>query len=91
VPDGPPPTVHGHEAHEIVSWLQKAVRRGDTEAAVYGALELEHSGLGAWLWKRLRVICSEDVGPAWPEGPAVIDASTGPTSTSRRARAATTC
>jgi replication-associated recombination protein RarA len=77
VADGPPATVHHHEAHEIVSWLQKAIRRGDTEAAVYCALELEHSGLGAWLWKRLRVICPEDVGPAWPEGPAVIEALHG--------------
>lgn len=72
--EGPPPTVHDHEPREIVSWLQKAIRRSDTEAALYAALELSHSGYGHWLWARLRVICSEDVGHAWPEGPSVIEA-----------------
>ena len=75
--EGPPPTRHGHPPHEIVSWLQKAIRRGDTDSAIYCALELSTSGFGPWLWKRLRVVCSEDVGPAWPEGPAVIEALHG--------------
>jgi replication-associated recombination protein RarA len=69
-----PTTVGGHDAAEVVSWLQKAIRRGEEEDAVYCVVQLERSGLGAWAWKRLRVIVSEDVGLAWPESPAVIAA-----------------
>jgi replication-associated recombination protein RarA len=69
-----PTTVRGYDAREVVSALQKCIRRGLDDEAVYWAVELERSGLGAWCWKRLRVIVSEDVGLAWPEGPAVIAA-----------------
>ena len=69
-----PTTVRGYDAAEVVSALQKCIRRGEAEAAVYWAAELDRSGYGAWCWKRLRVIVSEDVGVAWPEGPAVIAA-----------------
>ena len=71
---GPPRTVGGHDAGEVVSWLQKAIRRGQEDDAIYCAVQLERSGFGAWAWKRLRVIVSEDVGLAWPEGPTVIAA-----------------
>jgi replication-associated recombination protein RarA len=74
--EGPPPTVHGHPPHEIVSWLQKAIRRGDTDAAIYCALELSTSGFGPWLWKRLRVICSEDCAVD-PHLPATVEALHG--------------
>jgi replication-associated recombination protein RarA len=69
-----PTTARGYDARELVSWLQKAIRRGEVDDALYVAAELERSGYGWWLWKRLRVIVTEDVGPAWPEGPAVIEA-----------------
>jgi replication-associated recombination protein RarA len=65
-------TVNGHSAWEVVSALQKAIRRGEMDDALYWATDLDLSGYGNWLWRRLRIICSEDVGPAWPEGPAVI-------------------
>jgi len=74
VSQGSPDTPHGHDAHEAVSALQKATRRGDTEGAAYFAWQLEVAGLGAWCWRRLKIITSEDVGHAWPEGPAVIRA-----------------
>ena len=56
------PTRHGHDAHEIVSWLQKAIRRSDVDAALYCAVELGLS-YPDWLVKRLRIISSEDVDP----------------------------
>jgi replication-associated recombination protein RarA len=68
------PTISGHESAEVVSALQKCIRRGQVDQALHWAVELDRSGYGAWCWKRLRIICSEDVGPAWPEGPATIDA-----------------
>jgi replication-associated recombination protein RarA len=78
VPDsGPPQTPHGHDPFEAASALQKMVRRGQTEDAVYWAWQMYSAGLGAWAWRRVRTICSEDVGHAWPEGPAVINALHG--------------
>jgi replication-associated recombination protein RarA len=67
-------TERGFDAREVVSALQKMIRRGQTDDALYWAVELDRSGYGAWCWKRLRIITSEDIGPAWPEGPATIHA-----------------
>jgi replication-associated recombination protein RarA len=74
VSEGPPPTIHGHQPHEVVSALQKAVRRGEMDGAMYWAAELDRSGYGAWMWKRLLVIASEDVGVADPHLIATIRA-----------------
>ncbi|HMS73404.1 MAG TPA: hypothetical protein PKB03_10260 [Baekduia sp.] len=61
-----PPTRRGYDPPEVVSALQKAVRRSDTDAALYWSIELALSGYGNWCWKRIRTICSEDIGPAVP-------------------------
>ena len=75
-------TRNGYEYGEVVSALQKCIRRGREREALAFAFELAEPGdegsqipgYGNGLWKRLRIICSEDIGPAWPEGPAVIRA-----------------
>ena len=61
-----PPTARGYDVSEVVSAFQKAVRRSDTHAALYWAYELDKSNFGAWAWKRMKVMCSEDIGPAAP-------------------------
>lgn len=72
-PSGPPPTRHGHPLDEAASALQKACRRSDSESAVYWARELlEHHP--HYLWHRLAVICSEDIGLANEHLPATIAA-----------------
>lgn len=58
-----PPTRRGYDAREVVSALQKAIRRSDVDQALYWAFELHRSGLGAWLFKRFRVIAVEDCSP----------------------------
>jgi replication-associated recombination protein RarA len=68
------PTVGGHRIDVVASLLQKAIRRGLEEDALWAATELDLSGLGNYAWKRLRVITSEDVGLAEPTMPAVIAA-----------------
>jgi replication-associated recombination protein RarA len=73
-PFGSLTSARGYRMGEVASAMQKAIRRGEADNAVYWAVELDRSGFGKYAWKRLRVITSEDVGPAWPEGPAVIDA-----------------
>lgn len=67
-------TLRGFVVGEVVSALQKAVRRSQEREAVVWAVELDQSGHGNYLWNRLEIICSEDVGVAWLEGPAVIAA-----------------
>jgi replication-associated recombination protein RarA len=64
----------GFVMDEVSSALQKSIRRGEERQAIFWASELDLSGYGNYAWKRLRIICSEDVGVAWPEGPAVIRA-----------------
>ena len=76
VTSGAPETPHGHEAFEAISALQKAIRRGDVEGAAYFAWQLEAAGLGAWLWRRLRIIDSEDCAVD-PHLPATIEALHG--------------
>jgi replication-associated recombination protein RarA len=63
---------HGYKLDEVVSALQKSTRRGDSDGALFWAWELNVSGYGAWAWRRLFTICSEDVGLAEPTAPAVI-------------------
>ena len=66
-------TEHGYRCDECISALQKAVRRCDADGAVWWAHELNISGFGGWVWKRLLIIVSEDVGLAEPNAPAVVN------------------
>jgi replication-associated recombination protein RarA len=59
-------TQNGYGLDEIISALQKDIRRGHEEAALYWALELLPR-YEAYLWRRLLVICNEDIGIAQPE------------------------
>jgi replication-associated recombination protein RarA len=65
-------TLNGYHADEVISALQKAIRRGDADGAVFWVHEANLSGLGGWAWRRLFTITSEDVGLADPGAPAVI-------------------
>lgn len=59
-------TVGGYRCEEVASAVQKSIRRADTDAALFWATELDLSGFGEYVWKRLRIIASEDIGPADP-------------------------
>lgn len=63
----PWPTVGGYDYYEVVSALQKAIRRGEEEEALFWGTELYLSEYADHAWKRLLVISSEDVGIAAPE------------------------
>jgi replication-associated recombination protein RarA len=67
---------HNYDAFEVVSALQKCIRRGLEEDALYWAYELAESpntNYYSWLWARLKVIACQDVGPANPIMPLLID------------------
>ena len=67
-------TIRGFDPGEVISALQKAIRRCDETQTVQWAVELDQSGCGEYLWSRFMVILSEDIGVAWPDGPSVMRA-----------------
>jgi replication-associated recombination protein RarA len=67
-------TVNGHLLPEVVSALQKCIRRGLVDDALYWAVDMYLTGYDEYCWKRLRIMASEDVEPAEPRLPATIAA-----------------
>jgi replication-associated recombination protein RarA len=65
-------TVRGYDFYELLSALQKDIRRGREYEALFWAAELETFNATA-LWNRLRIIASEDVGIASPFVPVIVD------------------
>jgi replication-associated recombination protein RarA len=65
-------TKRGYDLHELLSALQKDIRRGQEYEAVFWAVELESLNPRA-LWNRLKVIASEDIGIANDLAPLVVD------------------
>jgi replication-associated recombination protein RarA len=59
-------TASGYLNSECTSAMQKCIRRGLEEEALFWATELDLAGYGAYVWKRLRIIASEDIGMADP-------------------------
>ena len=69
-------TRHGFRADELVSTLQKEIRRGHVENAAVTAYEMASSSaaLDDHLWKRLRIISAEDIGFGNPSAALLVDA-----------------
>ncbi len=59
-------TKKGYDFFECSSALQKCIRRGMEDEALYWAVELYDSNFSEYVWKRLRIMSSEDVGLAEP-------------------------
>mmetsp|Transcript_40429 Transcript_40429/g.116221 ORF Transcript_40429/g.116221 Transcript_40429/m.116221 type:complete len:771 (-) Transcript_40429:38-2350(-) len=62
-------TKHFYPVDEVLSSLQKAVRRGHTSNAAFWAGELHVSGLSVIALKRLLIMAVEDVGITSPYAP----------------------
>ena len=56
-------TKHGYQAEELISALQKLIRRAETEQAATVAMEccMSSEALEDFVWKRLKAICVEDI------------------------------
>ncbi len=65
-------TKKGYDFFEVSSAMQKSIRRGIEDQAMFWAVELYDSGFSEYVWKRLRIMSSEDVGLAEPMMPATI-------------------
>lgn len=68
-------TLHDFPADEVISALQKEIRRGNTENAAMLAYEMltTSAELEAYLWGRLQVISVEDVGYGNLNAPMLIE------------------
>jgi len=66
-------TKDGHPLDEVISALQKCIRRAEEYKATYFAYTLHISGFGKYLWRRLSVISCEDCGTANPLTPVVVN------------------
>jgi replication-associated recombination protein RarA len=69
-------TFHGLPADQVISALQKEIRRGHTENAVLLGHEMliTSPALEDYLWYRLMVISVEDVGFGEPRAPVLVNA-----------------
>ena len=67
-------TRHGLQADEVISGLQKEIRRGRAENAALLAYEMLTSSaeLEAMLWRRLMVISVEDIGWGDLNAPSLV-------------------
>ncbi|HLV37027.1 MAG TPA: hypothetical protein VKY59_18020 [Spirillospora sp.] len=68
-------TLHDFPADEVISALQKEIRRGHTENAALLAYEMLITSpeLEAYLWHRLQVISVEDIGYGNLQAPVLIE------------------
>jgi replication-associated recombination protein RarA len=68
-------TEHGFAADEVISALQKCIRRGLTDNALLLGWEmyLTSPELEAMLWSRLAVIAVEDIGLGNPTAPILVE------------------
>ncbi len=64
-------TENNYDFGEVLSSLQKEIRRGHEVEAMYWALEL-YEKYGRALWTRLQVIVNEDIGLANPQALLLI-------------------
>lgn len=69
-------TYHGLPADQVISALQKEIRRGHTENAVLLAYEMmiTSPAMEDYLWQRLKVIAVEDIGFGEPQAPLMLHA-----------------
>jgi len=67
-------TVNGYGFFEATSAFQKAIRRGDETIALYFMVEFFNSNYAGYLWKRMKIIASEDIGLAAPAFHATLHA-----------------
>lgn len=70
-------TKNGYKLDEVVSALQKEIRRGNELMAKYWALEMNESGYWRYCFRRMQVIAGEDIGLANPEAMILVSSTFG--------------
>lgn len=67
-------TPGGYRMGEVASAMQKCIRRGLVDDALYWATEADLAGYGEYVFKRLQIIASEDIGQADPHAAVMVAA-----------------
>lgn len=65
-------TKHGYPLDEVASALQKSIRRGQEREACFWAYILIDDGKWRYMWRRLAVMASEDIGNADPMAAVMV-------------------
>lgn len=65
-------TKNGYDFFECTSSFQKSIRRGDEDNALFWAVELYISNYAEYVWKRMFVMLSEDIGLSNPVLPQQV-------------------
>jgi replication-associated recombination protein RarA len=65
-------TPGGYRMGEVASAMQKCIRRGLADDALFWATEADLAGFGEYVFKRLQIIASEDVGLADPHAAVLV-------------------
>lgn len=68
-------TKNGYRLDEVVSALQKEIRRGNELMASYWAFEMNESGYWRYCFRRLQVVAGEDLGLANPEAMILVSST----------------
>jgi replication-associated recombination protein RarA len=63
-----------YQFDEVASALQKSIRRNQEYDACYWAFVMHESSYYKYLWKRLMIIASEDIGNGTPEAALIVHA-----------------
>lgn len=64
--------VHDYQFDEVASAIQKSIRRNQEYEACFWVFIMHESGYFNYVWKRLLIIASEDVGNATPEAAILV-------------------
>ena len=64
----------GYRYDELASAIQKCIRRGWEELAMFFAIDMVESGNVGYLWRRLTIMASEDIGIADPFAAVLVNA-----------------
>lgn len=66
---------NNYKLDEVVSALQKEIRRGNELMASYWTFELNESGFWRYCFRRFQTICGEDIGLANPEAMILVSST----------------
>lgn len=66
--------IDNYEFDECASALQKCIRRNMEYEACWWAFVLHESGYHKYMWRRLLIIASEDIGNATPDSAVLVNA-----------------
>jgi replication-associated recombination protein RarA len=66
--------IDNYEFDEVASAIQKCIRRNMEYEACWFAFVMHESGYHKYMWRRLVIIASEDIGNSTPDAAVLVNA-----------------